>query len=99
MNNRYGVLGLIYRAGKIKTGGETCKKIIKKGNGYVLLLANDASNNTQKEFKYQAERHNLVIIDQFSKEELSAIFGRLNVAVGVVVDEKMSQWLLNLNEK
>ena len=46
MNKLLNMLGLAKRAGKISTGSFICEKMIKSGDARLVILANDASDNT-----------------------------------------------------
>ena len=49
MNNRiYGLIGLCMKAGKVLSGNEQVEKGIRKGKGYLLILAADSSEQTKK---------------------------------------------------
>ena len=63
MNNRiYGLIGLCMKAGKVLSGNEQVEKGIRKGKGYLLILAADSSEQTKKDYVLAAERHHLPYI-------------------------------------
>ena len=47
----YSLLGLAMRAGKVVSGDDTTLTEIKKGYVKLVIIADDASNNTKKLFK------------------------------------------------
>ena len=60
MNNRiYGLIGLCMKAGKVLSGNEQVEKGIRKGKGYLLILAADSSEQTKKDYVLAAERQAL----------------------------------------
>jgi len=46
----YGLIGLATKAGKIVSGGEGCEKALKRGSVKLVLVAQDASDNTKNSF-------------------------------------------------
>ena len=51
MNKIYSLLGLCQKAGKIVSGEVGCEAAIKNKTAKLLLLAEDASENTKKKFQ------------------------------------------------
>ena len=47
----YGLLGLCQRAGKCKSGEFAVEKSIKSGKAFLVIIPEDASDNTKKKFK------------------------------------------------
>ena len=45
------LLSLCTRAGMLRTGEETAEKLLKCGDAKLVIVANDASDNTQKKGK------------------------------------------------
>gem|GEM_PF-4130623 len=54
------MLGLAARAGRIVSGEFTVEKEVKSGRAYLVLIAEDASENTRKKFQNM-----FVEIDEF----------------------------------
>jgi len=46
----YAFIGLAAKAGKIVSGEESCEKVLKRGAVRLMLVAQDASDNTKKRF-------------------------------------------------
>ena len=49
------MLGLAARAGRIVSGEFTVEKEVKSGRAYLVLIAEDASENTRKKFQNMCE--------------------------------------------
>ena len=47
----YGLLGLCQRAGKCKSGEFAVEKSIKSGKSFLVIIPEDASDNTKKKLK------------------------------------------------
>jgi ribosomal protein L7Ae-like RNA K-turn-binding protein len=51
MNNKiYSLIGLATKAGKLASGDETCERAIKAGKVNLIIVSEDASDNTKKKF-------------------------------------------------
>lgn len=50
INRIYSFLGLATKAGKVISGEETCERAVKDKRVWLVIVANDASENTKKKF-------------------------------------------------
>lgn len=50
-NKALSMLGLATKAGKTVTGEFSTETAVKQGTAYIVLVAEDASNNTKKKFR------------------------------------------------
>lgn len=50
MNKALSMIGLAHRAGKIRSGGTLGEKAVKQGEAYLLIIAEDSSENTKDKF-------------------------------------------------
>lgn len=99
MNRKfYGLLGLCRRAGKLAMGQTLCENAIRSGEGSLVILAADASENTQKKFYNSAQHYKLPLVKAADREELGTALGRAELAVAVVTDPGFAQRLLALAE-
>ncbi len=46
----YSFLGLATKAGKLVSGEDACDRAIKSGKAYLVIVSEDASENTRKKF-------------------------------------------------
>ena len=46
----YSFLGLATKAGKLISGEETCERALKLGKVFLVIVSDDASDNTKKKF-------------------------------------------------
>lgn len=51
MKKIFGMIGLAKRAGRVSTGSFICLKMIKSGRAKLVILAENASENTKKAIK------------------------------------------------
>lgn len=49
-NKIYTFLGLATKAGKVASGDETCERAVKSKKAYLIIVAENASDNTKKKF-------------------------------------------------
>ena len=97
-NNKkiYGLLGLARRAGKLSFGTESSKEIIEKNKAKLVIVAEDCSERTKKNFKQLCENYNTEIKIIGNIEEISKSIGQVNKAVIVVKDENFAKELMKI---
>ena len=86
-NKDYFILSLCAKAGKITAGNETVEKSIKNGSAKLVIVADDASENTKKKFIDKSKFYKTDCMIVSSKEELSHYTGKYGKAVFAVEDE------------
>ena len=89
-NKVYGLLGLARRAGKISFGTESSIDTIKSKKAKLVIVANDSSDRTKKNFESICLEKNIPIRIYGTIEELSKSIGQNNKAVIVIKDENFS---------
>ena len=80
-----GMLGLAMRAGKVASGEFATEKAVKEYRAYLVIVASDASENTQKKFRNMCQYYKVPYLVFETKEELGSIIGkeyRASLAVG-----------------
>lgn len=83
-NKIFGTLGIAEKAGKIVSGEFSVEKAIKEGRAFLVILAEDASDNTKKHFSDMCSYREIPILFFGTKEELGGCIGksfRANVAL------------------
>lgn len=97
MNSRiYGLIGLSQKAGKVVSGEISCEVAIKKGEAHLVILAKDASKNTQKKFNDRCLHKKVPIVEFGTKESLGNAIGKAARASIAVTDEKLAENIANL---
>lgn len=77
MQNRiYGYIGLAMKAGKIKAGEFSTEKSIKGGKARLVLVAEDASDNTIKKFSNSCLHYKVPFYTFGTKDELGKVIGK-----------------------
>ncbi len=92
INNKVlGLLGLCTKAGKICFGHDACIDLIKKQKVKLLIVAEDASDRTKKEFEMVCKDNNIKIYYYGDIEELSRAIGKNNKAVIGIKEENFAK--------
>lgn len=69
-------LGLATRAGKIQSGEFSTEKSVKSGKAELVIVAEDASDNTKKKFKNMCTFYEVPFYVYGTKEALGACIGK-----------------------
>lgn len=95
------LLSLAMKAGLLVTGESSCEKALQKGIGYLVIIAEDASDNTKKKFTNKAFYYNIPVCIFGAREELNKYTGRDNRVVYIVTDinigKKIKEMIENIN--
>lgn len=91
MNKALGLIGISARAGKIVYGTDSCIDAIKKQKVKLLIVSNDASEKTKKNFKYYTQKYNIKICFFETVENLSKSIGKKNKVVIGILDENLAE--------
>ena len=75
-NKIYSLLGLAQRAGKISSGEFMTEQSVKAGKAVLIIVAEDASANTKKNFTDMSAYYKVPIIIFGSKSELGHALGK-----------------------
>ncbi|MCI9287183.1 MAG: 50S ribosomal protein L7ae [Clostridia bacterium] len=82
INNRVlGLIGLCTKAGKICFGTDACTDLIIKKKIELVIVANDASDRTKRNFEFICNKNNTKICFFGTIENLSKAIGKNNKAV------------------
>ena len=89
-------MGLAMKAGKLVSGEEGCEKTIRGGKAFLVITAEDASENTVKKFKNACEYRNVPFFRFGHKEALGRLLGKEVRSVITVTDSGFAQKLTEL---
>ncbi len=79
MNNKrkaLNLLGLAQRARKLESGSPTVLTSVRSKQATLVVIADDASQNTKKQFLDKCEYYNIPSYIIFTKEEISHAIGK-----------------------
>ena len=75
-NKTLSLIGLATKAGKIASGEFCTEKEVKCGMAYLVIVANDASENTKKKFQNMCEFYEVPIYFYGDKDTLGHAMGK-----------------------
>lgn len=88
------MLGLCMKAGKIKSGEFSTTEAVKSYKAYLVVVANDASDNTKKEFQNMCSFYEVPYFEYSTKEQLGRAIGKEQRSSLAVCDEGFSKSLI-----
>ena len=94
------MLGMAAKAGKVESGEFSTERAVKKGRGRLVIVAEDASDNTKKMFKNMCDYYKVPLVVFGTKEELGHWIGKAYRASICILDEGFAKAVLkkiNLN--
>lgn len=74
-NKALSMLGLAKRAGQVVSGEFSVEKAVRSGKAYLVIIAEDASANTRKNFTNMCTYYKLPLIFTGTKETLGHAIG------------------------
>ena len=87
-NNRiFSALGLAQKAGQIASGEFSAEQAVKSGRAFLLIVAEDASDNTKKKMTNLAAFYEGPFYCYGSKEELGRCIGEEYRAMAAVLNQ------------
>ena len=90
------MLGMAQRAGAVKSGEFMTETSIKDGSAFLVIVANDASDNTKKQFRNSCEYYNVPFRIYSDKENLGHCIGKEFRASLAVTGEGLAVKILEL---
>ncbi len=93
-NKILSLLGLAMKAGKIASGEFATEKAVKTGKGYLVVVSEEASDNTKKKFSNMCHFYQVPIAYLGTKEELGKTIGKEFRASLAVLDENFTKAIL-----
>lgn len=100
MNNRtnkklLSMFGLAERAGRIASGEFQTETAVKSGMAFLVIVAEDASENTKKLFHDKCSYYQVPIISYGTKEELGHSIGKEFRASLAILDKGFAEAIMN----
>ena len=92
------ILGLCQRAGKLASGETGCLNAVRDSSAELIIIAEDASDNTKKRFTDSARFYNRKLIVIGDKSELGRATGKEERAVLCVIDIGFAKKILEITE-
>ena len=90
MRKELSLLGLAAKAGKIVSGEFATENAVKAGKAFLVLTAEDASDNTKKKFRDMCTFYQVPFYSLGTKEELGIAIGKEYRASLALTDENFA---------
>ena len=90
-NKTMSLVGLATKAGKTASGEFSTESAVKSGKAYLVLVADEASENTKKKFRNMCEYYEVPIYFFSDKEGLGKAMGKEFRASLAVQDENFAK--------
>lgn len=85
------MIGLAQKAGKVVSGEFMTEKAVKTGTACLVILAEDASDNTKKKFRNMCEFYEVDYREYAPKDHLGHSMGKEFRASLAITDEGLAQ--------
>lgn len=93
------MMGLAAKSGNIASGEFSTEKAVKEKKARLVIVAGDASENTQKSFRDMCAFYKVPILVCADKETLGHAIGKMFRASAAVTEEGFAKAILKLTEK
>lgn len=100
MNNAkiYNLLSMAQRANEVVSGDFAVEKAVQGNKARLILVAEDAAEETRKKYQYLADEAGIKLYYLFDREELGHCIGKEYRAVAAVLDKGFADALTKLFE-
>ncbi len=88
------LLGFAMKSGKLVSGEDSCRIEIKKNGVFLIIVAEDASDNTKKLFTDKTTYRKIPLRFFESKEGLGHIIGKMSRAVIGIKDKGFAEKII-----
>ncbi len=96
MHKLEGMIGLCVKAGKAVFGGEQCESRVRCGRLPLVILAEDASDNTKKRMQDKCRTYSVPLISFGTVESLARMTGKRRVSVLGIGDRGFAAAILKI---
>ena len=91
MQNRvYQMLGITANSGSVVSGEFSTEKAVKTGQAYLVIVSEEASENTKKKFENMTDFYKVPIYIFGTKEDLGRCIGKEFRASLAITDENLA---------
>ena len=91
-----GLLGLCAKSGNVVFGTDACIEQLEKNKIKLLIVANDASDRTKRNFERLSQKVNIPICIYETIESLSRSIGKSNKAVIGIKNESLANQIYKI---
>lgn len=101
MNNNprlNGMISIAMKAGALAVGESRAEEAVRANKAYLIILSEDASQNTNKKFTDMATYRELPIVLVEDRNTFGKLIGRKYAVSAAVVDKGIADSIARLNE-
>ncbi len=84
------MLSLCQKAGKLLTGEQTVEISVKHGEVYLIIVPEDAAENTKNKFVNKGKYYNIPVLIFGERDTLSHAVGKVNRTVFAITDKGLA---------
>lgn len=88
------LIGIAMKAGKIKSGGSMCEQAVREGKAALVIVAQDASDNTIKRLRDKCRFYQTPFFLYSDKESLGRVIGKEERSAVAVLDEGLAKAII-----
>lgn len=85
------LLSLCMKAGKLITGEESVENAVKKANVFLIIVPEDAADNTKNKFINKGKYYNIPTLIYGKRDILSHAVGKVNRTVFAITDKGLAE--------
>ena len=94
-NKVFQMLGIAAKSGNVVSGEFSTEKAVKTGHAYLVIVSEEASNNTNKMFSNMTDFYEVPMYVFGTKEELGRCIGKEFRASLAIIDENLANAVEN----
>ncbi len=98
-NKIYSFIGLARKAGKLALGESLTEQAVKRGKAELVLITQDASDNTKNKIETAVYGRNIPMLQFGSKEKLGHILGKTFFSAIAVTDKGFAERIKTMIEQ
>jgi len=95
-NKIFTLLGFAQKSGNLLTGENTCELYLKKKKVVLMIVSEDASENTVKKMVSHSRKYGVPLYQFGTRDELSVSIGKANRAVIGIKDNGFAKKIVEL---
>ena len=92
----YSFIGLARKAGAVSPGEALAEQAVKRERAYLVLLAQDASENTKKKIRTALYKTDIPLLEFGNKADLGRMLGKTFFSVIAVTDKGFAERIMEL---
>ncbi|MBP7401275.1 MAG: ribosomal L7Ae/L30e/S12e/Gadd45 family protein [Clostridia bacterium] len=90
------MLGMATRAGKTASGATACTKAIERGDAKLVLIAEDAADDTRRKIELTAQESDIPCRIAGTGEQIGRYTGKENRMMAVILEKGFAERILEL---